>query len=208
MFGPLRYIGEPIVLLVLVIAFLFGLVLHNIVQTRVAAHFGDRSALLAGFGRTDPQRHFDLFSLLWYAVLGFGRVQPIPMRLNGQGGVLTMLAGPLTLFVWAFVLLVAERLLENAGSATLALRAGLSLAAGASLLHTAFYLIPLPGLDGGRALWASGNREGRLFLSRTEAAGPIVYLLIWVVLSFTGVLNAIITPLTLAMQRLLGLLPL
>jgi Zn-dependent protease len=52
----------------------------------------------------------------------------------------------------------------------------------------------VPPLDGARALAAVGSMEARRFLGQLESYGPIGFLLIFLVLSFTGILDAITEP--------------
>jgi hypothetical protein len=212
--GPIRYISDPLLFVVLVASFLFGMVLHNVVQSRLAAYFGDSSALASGTTSTDPQVHFDLFSLLWYVLIGFCTPRTIIVRgsrMKGRGmdELKVWLSGPLTLLVWAFVLSFVARvvLMLGQGGVTSSLYSGLTAAATASLLHAVVFIFPLPGLDGGHALYAVGNFQTRQILDRVANAGPLVLFIFFIALSFSGVFGYLMSPLMKGIEVLLNLLP-
>ena len=209
--GLLGYLSpDPLVFLIVIAALLFGLVLHNVVQSLVASSQGDDTPRNNGFTGTDPRVHLDPFYLLFLLLLGFAIPRPIPLNprnVRGRGGpeALVWLSGPLALVVWAFVLLVAAGLLGRlAPSGTDAIVTGLSVAAVQSVQFAVVYLVPVPPLDGARALIAAGNAETRRFMRQLEGYGPIGFIVIFLVLSYTGVLSAIARPVYSALAALLG----
>ncbi len=199
-FGPISLLlSNPLTFLIAVAALLFGLVLHNIVQARIADRLGDSSARLAGFASTDPQRHFEPLNLIFFLLLGLCVPRAIPLygsRLRGRGRAETSvwLSGPLTLIIWAFVLLLVKTLLVNFGprvEVMVQIVTGLGVGASYAIIHAVVFLVPLPGFDAGHALYASGNAATRQTLDRISAAGPLVTFIFFVVLSFTGILGGI-----------------
>jgi Zn-dependent protease len=60
------------------------------------------------------------------------------------------------------------------------------------LLHAAIYLFPVPPLDGAKALYAVGGLEARRLLDQIAALGPLGFILIFLVLSFTGVTASVV----------------
>lgn len=189
---------EPLTVLIVVALVLFGLVLHNVVQALVAASQGDDTAKNYGFTSTDPRVHLEPLYLLFLAILGFAVPRPIPVnsrRVRGRGWpeALIWLSGPLALIAWAFVLMVIHALLRRfAPSEANTLLTGLSVSIVQYLVPFAIiYLVPVPPLDGARALMATGNLEARRFLRQVESYGFIGFLLIFIVLSYTGILGGI-----------------
>ncbi len=204
-FGPISLLlSDPLVFLIAVAALLFGLVLHNIVQARIADRLGDSSARLAGFASTDPQRHFEPLNLIFFLLLGLCVPRAIPLygsRLRGRARSETSvwLSGPLTLIIWAFLLLLVETLLANfvpRADVMLKIISGLVVGASYSIIHAVVFLVPLPGFDAGHALYANGSPATRQTLDRISAAGPLVTFIFFLVLSFTGVLSGIAQAIT------------
>jgi len=187
-----------------VAALLFGLVLHNIVQARLADRLGDSSARLAGFASTDPQRHFEPLNLIFFLLLGLCVPRAIPLygsRLRGRGRAETSvwLSGPLTLIIWAFVLLLVETLLVNfvpRADVLDKIISGLGVGASYAIIHAVVFLVPLPGFDAGHALYANGSAATRQTLDRISAAGPLVTFIFFLVLSYTGVLSGVAQAIT------------
>lgn len=201
---------DSLAILIAFAAALFGLVLHNVVQALVASSQGDDSPKTYGFASTDPRVHIEPLYLLFFALLGFAIPRPIPLNprnVRGRGGpeALVWLSGPLALVLWAFVLLLASSLLSRfVGGEAGSLLIGLALGAQFATSFAAVYLIPVPPLDGARALLAVGNLETRRFMRQLEGYGPIGFLLIFVVLSFTGILRSITNAITGVLLGLLG----
>jgi len=204
-FGPISLLlSDPLVFLIAVAALLFGLVLHNIVQARLADRLGDSSARLAGFASTDPQRHFEPLNLIFFLLLGLCVPRAIPLygsRLRGRGRAETSvwLSGPLTLIIWAFVLLLVETLLVNfvpRADVLDKIISGLGVGASYAIIHAVVFLVPLPGFDAGHALYANGSAATRQTLDRISAAGPLVTFIFFLVLSYTGVLSGVAQAIT------------
>lgn len=112
--------------------------------------------------------------------------------------------GPAGFLALAFVYLLLARVLPPA----FRLDDGLRLASMVLIGHATIYLFPVPPLDGARAVRALGGPEVRRFLAQLESYGPIGFLLIFLLLSYTGVLAAIERGLygfLLSLLRLFGL---
>ena len=72
----------------------------------------------------------------------------------------------------------------------------------------AIYLFPVPPLDGARALYAAGGLEARRFLDQLASYGPVGFLVIFLLLSYTGVTDAVVRGLSgllATLYRALGL---
>ena len=199
-FGPFSLLlSNPLVFLIAAAALLFGLVLHNVVQARLADRLGDPSARLAGFASTDPQRHFEPLNLIFFLLLGLCVPRAIPLygsRLRGRGAAeaRVWLSGPLTLIIWAFLLLLVDALLVQFASQADVLQSitsGLAVGASYAIIHAVVFMVPLPGFDAGHALYANGSAATRQILDRIAAAGPLVTFIFFLVLSFSGVLGGI-----------------
>ncbi len=208
MFGPLTLIPrDPLIALVLVAVFLLGLILHGAAQSALAARLGDRTAVQAGFGGLGFQPHFSVVGVLLYLLLGLGLTRPVPLHLSGRRAAAVLLSGPLVLWLWALLVMAVRQPLQPLFPGADVIFQGLQGAAKATLLHAAFYLLPLPPLDGGRAAALLGGREWRGLLGQFASAAPWALYLVWLALWLSGAVNAVLTPLWTLMQTILGWLP-
>ncbi|ADV66931.1 hypothetical protein [Deinococcus maricopensis] len=208
MFGPLTLIGrDPLVFVLLVVTFLMGVMLRGVVQAHVAARLGDDSARQEGYGVPEPSVHFDVVGAALYVLLGVALSRPVPLTLRGRRAVYALVSGPLTLLVWALLLLVLQRAQQNAFAGADVLGQALGLAAYASTLHAVFYLLPLPHLDGGRLVFLAGPRGARRALAHLEGPGVLVTYIVWVVLYLSNVLVQVAAPLWAGLQWLISRLP-
>lgn len=170
---------HPVALAALLAAFVLGVTVRGFVQARLAARFGDRSAIAAGRGSLDPRRHLDPFGAVAAALSGVGWGHPVErpsyLRAGQRGRILAvLLAGPAAVLVLGavclggYVAVGGPRGLGQSGIVpatlhstylpdnpvqTVLLFAGIELVAMAVLA-----LIPLPPLDGGRILFLYAPR--------------------------------------------------
>jgi len=191
----------------------FGLVLHNVFQALLANAFGDSSAKQRGFASTsNPTLHLDGFSWIWLAIFGFAVPNSIPVRLynrqySKEAGV--WLAGPLSMLLWAFLMLLLATLLTLFLGNDDSLRSvslGLILGAFNSISLAAIFIFPIPPLDGAKALFAVGNSQIKNSLASLEqwmSRTPFGFMLIFLVLSLTGILSLVRGPI---LGLMLGLL--
>lgn len=192
---------DPLAFLVAFAASAFGLVIHNLFQAWLADHYGETAPRRYGFLTLEPRVHLDPLGLLFLALLGFGIPRLVPFNLRGRKGVWVALMGPLGFLVSGFVYLLFSRLLVLiGGNLDLApLSMGLSVSALIMVGQAAIFLFPVPPLDGARMVYAAGSFESRRFMDQIGSYGPFGFLLIFMLLSFTGILGAV-------QQALLGLL--
>jgi hypothetical protein len=214
MFGPLTLIArDPLVLLLLALAVLGGLTLHNVVQALLARRLGDNAAADAGFTSPEPPVHHSLVSLLLYLLLGLALPRPVPVKSRGWRAAVILLSGPLTLLLTALLLLLFQRLQQLTLSSFDPLGQALGRAAYGLTQHSVFFLLPLPALDMGRTLKRLDLQRGvqhrlpaslRSRLSQMQASrfsktlrlmGPLLTYLLWLLLALSGTLNWATEPL-------------
>ena len=188
--GLFSYLSQPLLFLVAFAAAAFGLVLHNLAQAWLADRYGDPTPRRYGFLTLDPKVHLDPIGLLFLLLLGFGWPRFVPFRLYGKKEALVALMGPLGFFAAAFVYLLLARLLPT-GMGLLPIAQGFELAGFLMVGHAVIYLFPIPPLDGARVARALGGPEVRRLLAQIESWGPVGFILIFLVLSYTGVLTAL-----------------
>lgn len=184
--GLFPLLNDPPVFLVAFALATLGLVLHNLFQAFLADRYGDTAPRRYGFLSLDLRAHLEPLGLVLLLLLGFGWPRFVPTALPGRRGALVALMGPLGFFVAAFLYGLLARFLPYPFGE------GLLFAQEVMLLHAAIYLFPVPPLDGAKALYAVGGYEARRFLDQLSAYGPIGFLLIFLVLSYTGVTGAVV----------------
>lgn len=209
MFGPLTLVArDPIIVIVLVLVLLQGLAVRGAVQARLAARFGAPGAVEAGYGRPALARHLGLWPTVWFLLLGLALPKEVPVRLVGRRAALVLLSGPVTLALWALLVMAVRVPLARLLPELDVVFQGLQNGAKAALLHAVFFLLPLPTLDGGRALGAVAGREVRKVLGQIALGVPIALYLVWIALNLSPFLGAILEPLWVGLNTVVGWLPL
>ena len=198
--------SDPLAYLVAFAAAAFGLVIHNLFQAFLADRYKDGEPRRYGFLTAEPRVHLDGFGILFLALIGFGIPRFVPFRLFGPKGAQVALMGPLGLFVAALGYLLLSRLLVGVGASTASIANGLEVGAILMIRHAAVYLFPVPPLDGARVVYAIGSPEARRFMDQLQSYGPIGFLLIFLILSATGILGAVTSALLGLLLRIFALI--
>jgi Zn-dependent protease len=206
----LRYFNDPTTLVISAIIMIMALIFHNIVQAWVASRYGDNSARFSGFMRFDPQQHLEPFGALFLFLLGFGWPKTIPTnsrnyRGRGRQEALVWYSGPLTYLVVAFICYIVTFIFNNLTQVQLA-RAFLA-AGDFAVVHAVINLFPVFPLDGARAALAWGNADVRRVIQQMASWGALGFILIFLVLSYTGITSAIINFFRGILFGLLNLIP-
>lgn len=166
-------------------AVLLCLVIHEVSHGLAAYHLGDPTAKQSHRLSLNPLRHLDPFGLIMMIAVGFGWAKPVPVdpryfKKPKQGMAITALAGPVSNFLLALVLLLIAR-----GMYLRALVTGqLSETWFSFLLNTAslsvglglFNLVPIPPLDGSKVLAVLLPDRAYSWLMRYERFGMLLLL--------------------------------
>lgn len=188
----LNFLNNPTILIVSAIVMVMALIFHNMVQTFVAARYGDHSARFAGYGRFDPQQQLEPMGVLLLFLLGFGWPKTIPVNSRnysgrGRGEAWVWYSGPLTYLVVAFLSVLIGRIFFAFGEVEL--YSAFRVAAGFAVLHAVINLFPVYPLDGAKAALAWGNADVRRLVQQLASFGILGFFIIFLVLSFTGILG-------------------
>lgn len=208
-------------------AFIVGIVLHECAHAYVAWRLGDPTAVVEGRLTLDPRAHFDPLGAIMFVIsmivgVGFGWAKPVPVnywrfRRPIRDMAIVAAAGPATNFALAFVwylllamLTLAWGLLKPVSSIPalgLVIKALFHVLIGIALYGivinfalTAFNLIPIPPLDGGRIAIALLPSHLGYQLARLEPFGLLILLL----LLWLGVFGLMFKPFNLLLNVMLA----
>ena len=204
----LNYSNNLTVLVIASIVMIAALIFHNIFQTFIAARLGDHSPRLAGFGAFEPTRHLAGFGVLLLMVLGFGWPRQIPVNSRNyrrRQEALVWYAGPVAYLIVAFFSYVIALLLFRYGGGDAAL--GFTAAGQVAILHATINLFPVLPLDGGHGALALGNASVRRFIMQVAGFGTLGFIVLFLLLSLSGVLGRLMSLLHRLMLWLVGLIP-
>lgn len=141
-------------------AALLCIMVHEISHGFAAKLLGDPTAKQMGRLSLNPFRHIDLFGLLMLVTVHVGWAKPVPINMQyfkhpKRDMAITALAGPVSNFIMAWVVLLLARLMlwaKPAGTVWVYLFLLLLYTAVLSVGLGVFNLIPLPPLDGSKVV--------------------------------------------------------
>jgi Zn-dependent protease len=195
---------------------IFAITLHEAAHGYAARYFGDPTAYQAGRISLNPLRHIDpIGTLLIPAVVlfasggkfAFGWAKPVPvdfgrLRNPKRDMLWVAAAGPAAnLFMavlWSLILKLVVTMPPNYFTDP-----GLRMAQGGIIINIVLMvlnLVPLPPLDGGRIAVSLLPHKLAYQFARLEPYGMIILM----VLLFTGILGAVMTPVMRATFSILG----
>ncbi len=175
---------QPWLFLVFVIAFLLTLALHEFSHAWVSHLLGDRTAEREGRLTLNPVAHVDILGFLALVTVGFGWGKPVPfnpynLKYQKWGPTFVAFAGPISNLLFGTVsilLMTALGRIFGWGSSNLLIIA-LYYIGSLNFLLLLFNLIPLPPLDGSKALLAILSSESqRPVRQALEHYGPMLLL--------------------------------
>jgi Zn-dependent protease len=167
------------------------LTIHETCHGLAAYALGDPTAKQMHRLSLNPLRHIDWFGLLMMFVCGFGWAKPVPVDMRyfkkpKQGMAITALAGPVSNFLLALLLLFCSKLIYLYAAYSTVSKVAYQFLVTTSMLSVGlglFNLIPIPPLDGSKVLAVVLPDRTYYQLMRWERYGMILLL----VLSFTNV---------------------
>jgi len=153
------FLNEPLVFFTWVLAFLIALSVHEFSHAWAAALQGDNTSRRMGRLTLNPVAHIDFIGLLAVFFIGFGWGKQVPfnpynLKYPKWGPVMVAFAGPLSNFVFAALSLLLLGVIGPYLGYNNLLTIFLVVSAQLNVALLAFNLIPLPPLDGSKALLA------------------------------------------------------
>lgn len=189
-----------IVFVISIAAFLLSISCHEFAHGFAAFKLGDPTAKNNGRLSLNPLRHFDLISILFFAVFRFGWAKGVPINPGNfrdvkKGMVISALAGPLTNILLAFLSAFIISFYPESLPGKPVLDAVIlytywffSSMITVNAMLAIFNLIPIPPLDGSKIFFAV--LPGRTYfkvLSFDRIMLPLLLILV-----YTGVLDKLV----------------
>ena len=166
-----------------IIVVLLSMTLHEAMHAFAGYWLGDNTAKDEGRLTLNPIKHIDPFLTIglpiFLAIVGgpiFGGAKPVPfnpynVRWGEYGAALVGLAGPFTNLILSFIFFA---LLVISGGGNGLVTTFLQVAVVVNLGFFIFNMIPIPPLDGSRALYAVAPDPVRRFMEMMEQYGIVV----------------------------------
>ena len=204
---------DPVETLIIVVAFVVAISVHEASHAATANWLGDPTARLMGRMTLNPLRHLDVLGTIFLVVVGFGWGKPVPvderrLRHGRQGVALVSAAGPLANLATA--LLVVSALVIAAAVGT-DIRGTWFEAAQIvifiSIILAAFNFLPFPPLDGFGALLGvlPGELAEQLERLRRYGLGILFVLLVIDRILPTRIFWTVLSPLVDFFQQIIAL---
>lgn len=173
-------------MVVSVIPALLCITIHEMSHGLAALALGDRTAETQKRLSLNPLRHVDVMGLLMLVVFKIGWARPVPVNMMNfrnprLGMALTALAGPVSNFILAILILFLRGLLTPAALSLSWGQTALSIADATAYMSVGlgvFNLIPIPPMDGSKLLFAILPERAYFAILRYEKYGMILIVLL------------------------------
>jgi Zn-dependent protease len=207
--------------LVYALPVIFAITLHEAAHGYVARRFGDSTAWMLGRVTLNPIKHIDLLGTVVLPIVTlalspfmFGWAKPVPVNFSNlrrpKADMLWVAgAGPASnlaqLVIWALIAAVLARTIEPTGLVGVFWLSVANAGIEVNIMFALLNLLPILPLDGGRIVTSLLPDRLSHAWQNTERFGMVILL----VLLFTGVIGAVLTPLYIGMYsqtlKLIGL---
>lgn len=194
--GIFNLLNDPLTLVFFLVCVVFGLVVHEFAHAWAASRQGDQTARLAGRVSLNPLRHLDLMGSLMFLVVGIGYAKPVPVNpYNLKDGKLgdfyVSMAGIVTNLAVAFLFALPFRVIQLLGGDIASINSVVldfaQMMILVNVLLAAFNIIPIPPLDGSKAIGILVPRSLEPAYQRYLQVGPAILIGIFGLYFITGI---------------------
>ncbi|MEM6428197.1 MAG: site-2 protease family protein [Deinococcota bacterium] len=187
-----RYSPSDVVIVAIIM--IFALMFHNVVQAWVAAKLGDASPKFSGYLNFDPPQHLEPIGVVLLFIFGLGWPKQVPVNSRNYPGrgrkeALVWYSGPAAYLLVAFVCVLLAVIVLGFNSPQLA--NSFIAASSVAIYHAVLNLIPVYPLDGAKAAIAWGNADVRRLVRQVASYGFIGFIVVFMLLSYTGIIRAL-----------------
>lgn len=182
--------SQPVIFFAWVTAFLLSLSVHESAHAAMSSWLGDQTAKRMGRLTLNPMAHIDPLGLFAVLAIGFGWGKPVPynpynLKWPKWGPVAVAGAGPLSNLILATVSAVLLSVIGPKLGLNNLLVIFLLICAQLNIALMVFNLVPLPPLDGSKALLALlSHPKYAAARAWIEVKGPMVLLMLILLDSF------------------------
>lgn len=187
--------GFLLTVLYILPALVIGISFHEAAHAWAANKMGDPTAKNLGRLTLDPTKHFDLFGIITFLLIGFGWGKPVPTNPRNynnykKGNAFVALAGVTTNLILSFIFYFILFLLEAVfGVTNYIVHNIIFYIISINLILCFFNLIPVPPLDGHHLVKGFIARKSQKFYFYYMRYGFLVLMVLLFLPRFMGVPN-------------------
>lgn len=182
------FTASPLQAVFVLIAIVLALTVHEFAHAWVASRQGDQTARMFGRVSLNPKAHLDPAGSLLFLFAGVGWGKPVPvnpanLRDGKLGDFYVSIAGIVTNLVVAFIFALPLRIIDLTGGDVTAVNQTwlqfTTIVTDINILLAAFNLLPIPPLDGSKAIGILVPRRFQHAYQEYLRVGPVILIAVF-----------------------------